>query len=122
MINTREQVKDALLTVCDKVEVSRSSEKNIDPPLIRYACIADDIVDMGHERLRWRIAVYARTFEETLYLVRQVDTVMHDNLGYTRRTITPDDTSKQATGLYMKRMEYSALVNMEVMGVIKGSI
>lgn len=120
MIDTREQVKDCLLTICENVKMSKPAG-DVEFPLICYACIGDDVVDIGHERLKWRVAVYSNTFEELLTLVKQVDDVMHNTLGYTRRSITPDDQSKKGTDFYMKRIDYSGLVNLEVMGVIKGS-
>lgn len=121
MIDAREQVKDALLAVCSNVKMSKPSG-DVQLPLICYACMGDDVVDIGHERLRWRVVVYSNTFEEAIRMSKQVEAVMHDQLGYTRRSITPDDQSKVGTDLYMRRIDYSALVNLEVMGVIKGSV
>lgn len=120
MIDAREQVKNTLLTVCNNVKMSKPSGEPVLPLLI-YSCIGDDMVDIGHDRLKWRVVVYCSSFEEVITLSKQVDDKMHNVLGYTRRYITPDDESQKGTNLYMKRLDYSGLVNLEVMGVIKWS-
>ena len=120
MIDARSQIADELSAVCRNVRMSKP-EGDVTFPLICYSCIKDLPVNPATERLVWRVAVYCNTFEDLIDKCRAIDSVMHDRLGYTLTSCTPDDESKKATDFYMKRLDYSGLVCLESMGVIRNS-
>ena len=120
MINAREQVADALEQVCANVKMSRP-EGNVELPLICYACTGDLDVNVAYARVQWRVAVYHMSFAELVDLVHQVDAVMNGELGYTRTYETPDYDAKLGTDFYLKRLDYSALVNKEAYSVVRGT-
>lgn len=120
MINAREQVKDALKTVCTNVKMSRP-EGDVVLPLIVYAEMQNLPVNMAYVRLGWRVAIYCNTFSELVDLVAQVDDVMSNTLGYTRTGKTPDDQARVGTDLYLCRLDYRGLVDTKINGVIKHS-
>lgn len=121
MINAREQVKDALLTVCSNVKMSRPEG---DPvlPLIVYAEMENLPVNMAYVRLRWRVAIYCNTFADLVEMTNKVDAVMSETLGYTRVKKTPDDSARVSTDLYLCKLDYSGLVNTRTLTIIKHSI
>lgn len=120
MIDAREQIGDALESVCENVKMAKP-DGDAEFPLICYACIADDIVGVGYDRLRWKVTAYNNTFEGLIEMVKGIDAVMNGQLGYTRTKMMPDDETKKGVDFYMNRLEYSALVNLEAMAVIRGS-
>lgn len=116
MINAREQICTALEAVCNNVKMSKP-EGTVELPLICYAEVNNTPVNMICVRLGWRVAVYARTFEELVSLTNQVDAVM-TGLGYTRTSKTPDTQALVDTDLYLCRLNYSGLVNTVIKNVI----
>lgn len=120
MIDAREQIKNLLTTVCPNVKMSRPDGK-VNLPLICYTELSNLPVNIAYDRIKWRIAVYANTFEELINLVNQVEEKM-SGLGFTRTHQTPDDESKKGKDLYLKRIDYSALINKEKNTVVKGSV
>lgn len=119
MIDAREQIATELQTVCSNVKMTKP-DGVVRLPLICYALMNDDHLNIAYDRLRWRVAVYAETFVELIELVEQVNEKM-EALGYTRTYMTPDDDSRLDTTLYLKRLDYQALVNKEYFTVVKGS-
>lgn len=120
MINARQQVYDALLTVCNNVKMSRP-EGEIQLPLIVYAEMANVPVNKAYVRIRWRVAVYCSTFKNLVELVDATDNVMSETLGFTRVNKTPDADARIGTDLYLCRLDYSGIVNIKTLGVIKYS-
>ena len=120
MIDAREQICKELSTVCNNVKMSKP-DGDVELPLICYAEMGNIPVNMAYVRLKWRVAVYANTFEELVALVSGVDDVMSDRLGFTRTGKTPDEQAHIATDLYLCRLDYSGLVNVQTLGVIKHS-
>ena len=120
MIDAREQVKELLLTVCDNVKMSKP-DGDVELPLICYTERSNLPVNIAYDRIQWRVAVYANTFEEVINLVNAVEEKM-TGLGFTRTAVTPDDESHIGTDLYLKRIDYSALINKEYNTVVKGSV
>lgn len=121
MIDAREQIKNALETICDNVKMSKPAG-DVEFPLICYACISNDTINIAYDRLRWRVTAYCNTFTDLIGLVASIDGVMNGELGYTRTYETPDDEAKKGTDFYMKRLDYSAMVNKEHYTVIRGSV
>lgn len=119
MIDAREQIISELLTVCENVKMSRPDGK-VALPLVCYSMQEDTPLNIAYDRLRWRVACYEGTFEKLIDLVKQVDAIM-TNLGYARISETPDGECRADTNLYLKRLDYSALVNKEHLTVVKGS-
>ena len=119
MINAREQIVSELETVCDNVKMSRPDGK-VSLPLVCYSMQEDTPLNIAYDRLRWRVACYESNFEGLINLVTQVDAVM-TRLGYTKISETPDGECRVDTNLYLKRLDYSALVNKEHLTVVKGS-
>ena len=120
MINARQQIGEALETVCSNVKMAKPDGK-IEPPLICYAETGNTPVNMAYVRLKWRIAIYTHTFEELVELTDAVDSIMSDELGFTRTGKTPDSDARLATELYLCRLDYAGLVNTKTLTVIKYS-
>lgn len=120
MINAREQVKDALKTVCNNVKMSRP-EGEVNLPLVVYAEMSNVPVNKAYTRLKWRVAIYCNTFSELVDLVERVDNVMSSTLGYTRTSKTSDDEARVGTDLYLCRLDYAGLVDTKINGIIKYS-
>ena len=120
MINARQQVKTALLTVCNNVKMSRPAG-DIDLPLIVYAQVGNTPISMAYVRLKWRISVYCSNFSDLVDLCDDVDEVMSGQLGFTRTGKTGDDVARVETDLYTCRLDYAGLVNTQTLGVIKYS-
>ena len=119
MIDARKQIATELKSVCPNVKMTKP-DGVVTLPLICYALMEDTILNVAYDRLRWRVAVYAETFVGMLDLVKQVDAKM-EALGYTRTYETPDTDSRIDTSLYLKRLDYQALVNKQYFTVVKGS-
>lgn len=119
MIDARNQIAEALLTVCSNVLATKPEDEE-EFPLICFSCVENLPVNMANVRLKWRIAVYSNDFDELLNLENDVNAVM-STLGYTLTSSTPDDQKKKGTDFYLSRMDFSALVDLAQMGVIKYS-
>lgn len=119
IINAREQIVSELTTVCNNVKMSKPDGK-VTLPLVCYSMQEDTPLNIAYDRLRWRVACYESNFEQLIDLVAQVDEVM-TNLGYMKVSETPDGECRADTNLYLKRLDYSALVNKEHLTVVKGS-
>lgn len=120
MLDYRDQVAEALETVCDNVRMTKP-DGDIELPLICYAQTGNNPVNMLYDRLRWRIAVYCNTFEELVQLTDKVDGIMSGRFGFTRTNRTGDDSARIGTDLYLFRIDYSGIVNRETGGVIRYS-
>lgn len=120
MVDLREAISESLLSVCGNVKMSRP-DGDVDLPLICYAQTGNSAVSTGADRIQWRVAVYDSTFESLTDLVSKVDGLMCGALGYTRTGITPDDQARVGTDLYVCRLDYSALYNRAMRGIIRGS-
>mgnify|MGYP003304637777 CR=1 FL=1 len=120
MINPRAQVANLLLTVCENVNMSKPDADAVFP-FISYSLQSDLPVNVAYDRLRWRVACYARTFTELLELCDGVMNVMTGQLGFTLTSITPDEDSHKETNLFMKRLDFSGLVDKKTLGVLRGA-
>ena len=121
MIDAREQIASALETVCSNVKMSRP-DGDVELPLVCYACMENLDVNAAYAHLRWRIACYCNSFEDVVDMVHQIEAVMNGELGYTKTYETPDDNTKLGTDFYLKRLDFSALVNKERYTVIRGTM
>lgn len=119
MIDAREQMANELETVCPNVKMTKP-DGIVELPLVCYSLTSDDHVNIAYDRLKWRVAVYHEDFERLIQLVAEVDAKMSE-LGYTRVKETPDSDARVDVGLYLKRLDYQALVNKEYFTVVKGS-
>lgn len=120
MINARKQVADLLLTVCDNVYMSKPDAEAVFP-LICYSQMSSLPVNMAYERVRYRVACYASTLDEILELEQGVIGVMSDQIGLTLVSENSDEDAHKGIDFYMKRLDFSGLVNKQTLGVIKGS-
>lgn len=123
MIDTagaRTQVANLLLTVCSNVKMTRP-DGPATLPLICYGLTSALPVNMAYTRMRWRIACYASNMQELLTMVADVIGIMSGELGFTLTSETPDEETRKGTDFYMKRLDFSGIVNNETGGVIKWS-
>lgn len=120
MIDARQQVATALLTVCDNVTMAKP-DGDVEFPLVCYSQTSDLPVNIAYDRLRYRVAVYASTFAELLTMVAGVVDVMTGTIGLTLTGETDDEQAHMGTDFYMKRLDFAGLVNTKTLGVIKGS-
>lgn len=118
MINAREQVGNALATVCTNVKMTRP-EGDVTLPMICYAESGNAPVNIAYDRIQWRVAVYASTFSDLVDLVAQADAVMTDTLGYTRTGKSSDDSARVGTDLYLCRLDYVGVVNTRTLTIVK---
>ena len=72
MTDIREQVKNALMTVTKNVKMSKPSG-DVELPLICYAETSNVSVNIAHDRVKYRVAVYADSFEELVKLMVESD-------------------------------------------------
>lgn len=121
MIDAREQVATALLTVCNNVTMAKP-DGDVEFPLICYSQTSDLPVNVAYDRLRYRVAVYASTFAELVTMVTDVVSVMSGTIGLTLTNETPDEEAHKGTDFYMKRLDFAGLVNTRTHGVLKGTI
>lgn len=120
MIDSRTQIKDTLLEICNNVKMSRPAG-DIALPLICYAQTGNTPINIAYDRIKWRIAVYCNTFAELVELCDEVDEIMHGRFGFTRVRKTGDDEARVDTDLYLCRLDYSGLINTKTLGVIQDS-
>lgn len=120
MIDAREQVGNLLSTVCSNVKVTKP-DGDVELPLVCYAQTMNERVNVAYDRIRWRVAVYASTFEELVSLTDQVDDVMGETLGFTRVSRSSDENAHIGTDLYLCRLDYSGVVQRSTGYVIKFS-
>jgi hypothetical protein len=120
MIDAREQVATALLTVCNNVTMAKP-DGDVEFPLICYSQTSDLPVNVAYDRLRYRVAVYASTFADLLTMVAGVINVMSVTIGLTLTGETPDEEAHKGTDFYMKRLDFAGLVNKQTYGVLKGT-
>lgn len=123
MIDTagaRTQVANRLLTVCSNVKMTRPEGDTV-LPLICYGLTSALPVNMAYTRMRWRIACYASTMQGLLTMVEDVIGIMSGELGFTLTSETPDEDTRSGTDFYMKRLDFSGIVQNDTGGVIKWS-
>lgn len=106
----RELVANALLSVIDNVKMSKPAG-DITLPLICYAETSNAAINIASDRVRFRVAVYASTFQELVDLSQRVDSVMAHSLGFQRTATTPDSDALIGTDLYLKRIDYTCTIN-----------
>ena len=109
MVNARIQIKEALETICERVNLV-FPEKNAVLPLIVYAEITNTTVGMWEESVEYQIDVYASSFAELVDLAENVDVAMTE-LGFERTYVTPDTDARIETNLYKKALNYHAYVD-----------
>lgn len=110
MTNIRELVANGLLTITDNVKMTKPAG-DIILPLICYSETSNITINIASDRIKYRVAVYASTFEELLTLTDDVDALMSDVIGMTRTAITPDADAKIGTDLFLKRIDYAVTIN-----------
>lgn len=120
MVNIRQQIGESLMTVTGNVKMTKP-DGDVQLPLICYAETGNSNVNMAHDRLRYRVAVYANTFEELTDLVSQVDHIMSGVYGFTRTGKTGDGDARVGTDLYLCRLDYSGLFNLIYHYIVRGS-
>lgn len=120
MTDMREQIKNALLTVTNNVKMSKPSG-DIELPLICYAEMSNVSVNIAHDRVRYRVAIYANSFEELVAIVSKVDAIMCRALGFQRTGKSSDDESKVGTDLYLCRLDYTATINLIYNYIVRNS-
>lgn len=110
MTDLRTLVAGGLLSIIDNVKMSRPAG-DVSLPLICYAETSNTSVNIAMDRVRYRVAVYASTFDELVTLVNQVDEVMAHHLGFQRVATNSDAEAMVATDLYLKRIDYQCSIN-----------
>ena len=120
MTDIREQVKNALMTVTKNVKMSKPSG-DVELPLICYAEMSNVSVNIAHDRVKYRVAVYANSFEELVNIVSKVDAIMCKILGFQRTGKSSDDEAKVGTDLYLCRLDYTATINLIYNYIIRNS-
>lgn len=120
MTDARELVGNALKTITPNVKMSKPDGK-VKLPLICYAETSNTVVNIAYDRVKYRVAVYASTFEQLVDLIDQVDAQMHDTLGFTRTAKTSDGDARAGTDLYLCRMDYSAMINKIYNYIVRNS-
>ena len=121
MTDIREKVKDALMTVSDNVKMTKPSG-DVEIPLICYAETENTSINIAHDRVKYRVAVYAGSFEDLVEIVKKVDKVMCNVLGFQRTAKSSDENSKIGTDLYLCRLDYTATVNLIYNYILRNSI
>jgi hypothetical protein len=120
MVDLREKVGNGLKTVTDNVKMSKP-DGDVSLPLICYAETSNTNVNIAYDRMKYRVAVYANTFEELTALIESVDNLMVDIFGMTRTSKTPDGDSRVGTDLYLCRLDYSCLYNLIYNYIVRNS-
>ena len=121
MTDIREKVRDALLTVTSNVKMAKPSGE-VTLPLICYAETSNTSINIAHDRVKYRVAVYANDFEALSELVKKVDAVMCHALGFQRTGITSDENARIGTDLYLCRLDYTATINLIYGYILRNSI
>ena len=121
MTDMREKVKDALLIVTDNVKMTKPSG-DVELPLLCYAETSNTSINIAHDRVKYRVAVYAGSFEELVEIVEKVDKIMCNVLGFQRTGKSSDENAKIGTDLYLCRLEYTATVNLIYGYILRNSI
>lgn len=120
MLNARQQVGDALSTVCDNTKMTRP-EGDVELPMICYAESGNAPVNIAYDRIKWRVAVYASTFSELVDLVSKADSIMTHTLGYTRTDKSSDESARVGPDLYLCRLDYVGVVNTRTKTIVKNA-
>lgn len=121
MTDMREKVKDALLIVTDNVKMTKPSG-DVELPLLCYAETSNTSINIAHDRVKYRVAVYAGSFEELVEIVEKVDKIMCNVLGFQRTGKSSDENAKIGTDLYLCRLDYTATVNLIYGYILRNSI
>lgn len=120
MTNLRETIGKGLQEIIPNVKMSKPDGK-VELPLACYAETSSVNVNIAHDRVKYRVAVYANTFEELVDLTEQVDELMHERIGFTRTAKTSDAEARVGTDLYLCRLDYTALINLIYNYIVRGS-
>ena len=120
MTNLREMIGEGLQEITPNVKMSKP-DGQVELPLICYAETSSVNVNIAHDRVKYRVAVYANTFEELVDLTDQADGLMHEKLGFTRTAKTSDADARVGTDLYLCRLDYTALINLIYNYIVRGS-
>ena len=121
MTDMREKVKNALLIVTDNVKMAKPSG-DVTLPLICYAETSNTSINIAHDRVKYRVAVYAGSFEELVEIAEKVDKIMCNVLGFQRTGKSSDENAKIGTDLYLCRLDYTATVNLIYGYILRNSI
>lgn len=111
MVDLRQKVGYGLMTVCDNVKMSKP-DGDVTLPLICYAETGNTSINIAYDQLKYRVAVYANTFEELVELVDAVDDLMYDTFGFSRTGKTSDGDARIGTDLYLCRLDYTCRYNL----------
>lgn len=121
MIDVREIVANGLLSVIPNVKMSKPSG-DVDLPLICYAETSNTAINIASDLLKYRVAIYANTFEEMNELYAKVDNVMSHCIGMQRTATTSDADSNIGTDMYLKRIDYACTLNKAGGYIIRNAI
>ena len=119
MIDARAQIKDALLTVCNNVKMTKP-DGDVELPLVCYGLISNIPENKAYSQIRWRVTCYCNSMEALIDLCKDVDDVM-STLGYTLKGETPDEEARKGVDFYMKRLTYGAIVDLIHMAVLENT-
>lgn len=121
MTDMRERVRDALMTVSSNIKMSKPTDE-VELPLLCYAETSNVSINIAHDRVKYRVAVYANDFEELVEIVKKVDDVMCRVLGFQRTGKSSDENARVGTDLYLCRLDYTATVNLIYGYILRNSI
>lgn len=110
MVDTREQVYNALCAITQNVYTDRS-EVDSPLPIITYAEVTNVHVGLNHDRLEFQVDVWAETMSECLALVQKVDSSL-SGMGLRRNYVSPDSVARESKNLYHKAMNYVGHVDL----------
>ena len=95
MTDMREKVNDALLIVTNNVKMTKPSG-DVELPLLCYAETSNTSINIAHDRVKYRVAVYAGSFEELVEIVEKVDKLCAMCLVFRGQEKAPMKTQKSA--------------------------
>lgn len=117
MVNARDQIYDALLTVCENVSVIYP-EGEVTLPLIVYGEITNTDTSKWLATIEYQVDVYSADFEELIDLADAADAVMRE-IGFTRDYASSDADARVKTDLYKKALSYHANVDLYHHNILK---
>lgn len=121
MIDLRELVSKALLSIIPNVKMTKPSG-DVELPLICYSETSNVSVNIASDTVKYRVAIYANTFEEMADIAQAVDSVMSGNIGMQRSASTSDGEANIGTDMYLKRIDYTCTINKACGYIIRNTI
>lgn len=121
MIDLRELVSKALLSIIPNVKMTKPSG-DVELPLICYSETSNVSVNIASDTVKYRVAIYANTFEEMADISQAVDSVMSGKIGMQRSASTSDGEANIGTDMYLKRIDYACTINKACGYIIRNTI